>query len=70
MKLRVLTDLSTNRGAHEAGSILEIADDVEARVLILKGLAEEVEAESAHEAAMLDDAPERATLHRARPRGV
>lgn len=67
MRVRLLTNLSNVRGMYEGGTLLDL-DEAEARAYISMGLAEAVATEP--EAAMLGDAPARATLPRAKPRGT
>jgi hypothetical protein len=69
MKVRLLTGLSTGSGSHEAGDVLDIADDAMGRALIERDLAIAVH-DPAPEAAMLAGMPEQATLPRPRTRGV
>jgi hypothetical protein len=66
MKVRILTDVCDLSGHHKAGDEPDVVDERGAEY-IANGIAEEVV--TVPEAAMLDDAAERATLPRARPRG-
>jgi hypothetical protein len=72
MKIRLLTDVSTRAGSHEAGAVLDL-DDAQGQAMVATGLAEAVhEVQQAvkyePDTAMRGEAPERATLPRGRPR--
>jgi hypothetical protein len=78
MKVRILTDVSDRSGVHKAGDEVDLLDERAAEYL-KTGIAEEIAPALEHraaphnaapDAAILEHAPEQATLPRARPRGV